>query len=127
MKKLILATFIFYVICLVLLLVINQFFIEKQSFADIIGFVLSSMVYMAFLSVIYFFTVRFFSKKKIGLGFSVLVFGIILNLPFLSFATLAVGKAFQRSEAILFSLMYILVGSYFGFLFYKYHMAHGVY
>jgi hypothetical protein len=127
MKKLILSTLVFYVICLVVLLVINGAFIEQQSFGKMMGFVLSSMVYMSFLSVIYFFIVRFFLKKKMSLGFSMILFGFILNLPFLSFAILAVGKAFQRSEAILFSVIYILVGSYFGFLFYKYHMTHGVY
>jgi len=127
MKKLILPTLFFYIICLFVLLIINEFFIEKQSFGDILGFVLTSMVYLAFLSVIYFFTALYLDKKKISFGFSVLLFGIVLNLPFVFFAILAVDKAFQRSEAILFSLMYIMIGSYFGFLFHKYQVTHGVY
>ena len=127
MKKLVLPTLFFYIICLFVLLMVNGFFIEKQSFVDILGFILTSMVYLAFLSVIYFFTAKYFSRKKIGAGFSVLLFGLILNLPFICFAILALGKAFQRSEAILFSLMYILIGSYFGILFHKYQITHGVY
>ena len=127
MKRLVLSTLFFYIICLITILIINQFFIEKQSFVDILGFVLTSMVYLAFLSVIYFFTAKYFFNKKISLGFSVVLFGLILNLPFILFAFLAVGKAFQRSEAILFSLMYILIGSYFGILFHKYQINHGVY
>lgn len=127
MKKLILPTLFFYIICLVVLLLINRFIIEKQSFADILGFVLTSMVYLAFLSVIYFFTAKYFDKKKFSLASSVLFFGFILNLPFVIFAILVVDKAFQRSEAIMFSLMYILIGSYFGFLYHKYQITHGVY
>src|SRR5687768_10167221 len=117
MKKLVVSTLFFYVICLITILIINQFFIEKQSFLDIMGFVLTSMVYLAFLSVIYFFTARYYFKKKISFGFSLLLFGLILNLPFILFAILAVGEAFKRTEAIMFSLMYILIGSYFGILF----------
>ncbi|MGZ8538339.1 MAG: hypothetical protein ACXWV9_08770 [Flavisolibacter sp.] len=127
MKKLILPTLFFYIICLLVLLIVNGFFIEKQSFTDILGFVLTSMVYLSFLSVIYFFTARYFTNKNLTLGFSILLFGFILNLPFVLFSFLAVDKAFQRSESILFSLMYILIGCYFGFLLHKYQITHGVY
>ncbi|MGZ5191978.1 MAG: hypothetical protein ACXWCZ_13295, partial [Flavisolibacter sp.] len=125
MKKLILPTLFFYIICLLVLLIVNGFFIEKQSFTDILGFVLTSMVYLSFLSVIYFFTARYFTNKNLTLGFSILLFGFILNLPFVLFSFLAVDKAFQRSESILFSLMYILIGCYFGFLLHKYQITHG--
>ena len=124
MKKTIFYTFLVYLVCLGAIFLINEIILEHQSRKDIEGFMVFSFAYFIvmvgfiYLPVLYFIDKR---SEKIRRHYPLLA-GLILNIPYFLFAIIMSGKAFQPTEAILFCLMFIVIGTTFGKLYGKYNV-----
>jgi hypothetical protein len=122
MKKVFLVTFLTYLICMAAIFVLNEIFIERQSAKDFEGFLFfSAMYFVALTCFVYLPSLLLLEKKFHGLLRKQypLITAILLNIPFFVFAVLMSGKAFQPSEAALFTAMFICIGYAFGRQFMK--------
>jgi hypothetical protein len=122
MKKVFLVAFLTYLVCMGAILVLNEIFIERQSAKDFEGFLFFSAMYFVALTCFIYMPALFLLERRFqGLlrKHYPLITAILLNLPFFVFAVLMSGKAFQPSEAALFTAMVVVVGYTFGKQFMK--------
>jgi|GEM_PF-2087762 len=118
--KLVVFSLLSYFLCLFAVLLINELIIEVQSAEDLIGLGLTSFIYFFVLSLLIYFPVLKSLDKRFGetrRNFYPWICSVVLNIPFFVFAVIVVGKAFQPSEAVLLSGMYIVLGYTFGRLY----------
>jgi hypothetical protein len=120
MKQLLVYTFLTYLACIGSVLLLNEVLIERQSREDVEGFTLFSLGYLIVLTGFFYFPfLSIIDRKYQGSlrKYYPLISGFLLNVPFFIFAIVMSGKAFQPTEGLLFSMMYIVVGYVFGKLF----------
>src|SRR5688572_317341 len=120
MMKLVVISLLSYLFCLVAVLLINELTIEEQSTEDLIGLGLTSFICFLVLSLLIYFPVLKLLDKRYGetrRNFYPWICCVLLNLPFFVFAVIMVEKAFQPSEAVLLSSMYVVLGYTFGRLY----------
>jgi len=120
MKHLLLYTFLTYLACIGSVLLLNEVLIESQGKEDVEGFAVFSFSYLIILTGLFYFPFLSIIERKYHGSFRKyysLISGFLLNIPFFIFAIIMSGKAFQPTEGLLFSLMYMVVGYVFGKLF----------
>lgn len=123
MKQLLLYTFVTYLACIWTVLLLNEALIERQSRDDIEGFAVFSFGYLIVLTGLFYLPFLNIIDKKYQGSFRKyypLISGVLLNIPFFIFAIVMSGKAFQPTEGLLFSMMYIIVGFAFEKFFIRY-------
>ncbi|MFN2439500.1 MAG: hypothetical protein ABR503_09905, partial [Chitinophagaceae bacterium] len=90
---------------------------------DVEGFAVFSFAYLSVLTGLFYFPFLSLIDRKLQDSLRKhypLIAGVVLNIPFFIFAIIMSGKAFQPTEGLLFSLMYLIVGFVFGKLFARY-------
>jgi len=120
MKHLLLYTLLTYLACIGSVLLLNEVLIESQGKEDVEGFAVFSFSYLIILTGLFYFPFLSIIERKYHGSFRKyysLISGFLLNIPFFIFAIVMSGKAFQPTEGLLFSLMYMVVGYVFGKLF----------
>ncbi len=117
MKRLLVYTFLTYLACIGSVLLLNEVLIERQSREDVEGLALFSLAYLMVLTGYFYFTsLSIIDRKYQGSlrKYYPLSSGFLLNVPFFIFAIVMSGEAFQPTEGLLFSMMYVVVGHVFG-------------
>lgn len=130
MKKFLFQTFLIYVTCMACIFLLNEIFIERHSAKDFEGFIVFSFAHLIIMVACIYWPALIFIEKRYGAPsrkrYPVLT-AFVCKIPYLVFAVLMSGKAFQPTEAILFCTMFIVIGYSFGKFYSNYRMGEAQY